>query len=77
MIDSEKRSGWHDNSVLPEVGSHIIVRFVNDLGWYFAAGIAVGTTDTKEIVFGDVLSGTLYDWKQTVIRWAYLKHEGL
>lgn len=68
---------WHDNTVLPEIGSHIIIRFVNDLGWYFAAGIAVETSDTKEIVFVDVISGTSYDWKKTVIRWAYLQQTGV
>lgn len=71
------KTQWHDNTDLPEVGSHIIIRFVNDLGWYFAAGIAVETSDTKEIVFADVLSGTLYDWQKTVIRWAYLQQEGV
>ena len=67
---------WHDNTDLPEVGSHIIIRFSNDLGGYYAAGIAVETSDTKEIVFADVLSGTLYDWQTTVIRWAYLQQKG-
>lgn len=67
---------WHDNSVLPEVGSHVLIRFVNDLGWYFAAGIAYETSDTKEIVFADVLSGTWYDWKETVKCWAYLQRKG-
>lgn len=68
---------WHDNTDLPEVGSHIIIRLVNDLGWYFAAGIALETSDTKEIVFADVISGTLYDWKETVKCWAYLPQKGI
>lgn len=71
------KTDWHDNSVLPEVGRHVIIQFVNDLGMYFAAGIAVETTDTKEIVFADVLSGTFYDWQKTVIRWAYSQIEGV
>ena len=71
------KTQWFDNSVLPKVGDHIIIRFVNDVGWFFAAGIAVETSDTKEIVFADVLSGTLYDWNKTVIRWAHLQQVGV
>lgn len=71
----EKPSDWNDNAVLPEVGSHIIICFVNDLGWFYAAGIAVETSDTKEVVFVDVISGISYDWQKTVNRWAYLWHE--
>lgn len=63
---------WHDNSVLPEIGRNIVIKFVNDLGIYYAAGIATQTTDTKEIVFADVLAGHIYDWKQTVLEWAYI-----
>ena len=68
---------WNANTVLPEVGSHVIIRFVNDLGWYFAAGIAVETSDTKEIVFVDVISGTSYDWQKTVVQWAHLPQRGV
>ena len=63
---------WHKPNELPEVGSHIIIRYVNDLGWYFAAGIVTQTTDTREIVFADVLAGHIYDWQKTVLEWAYI-----
>ena len=63
---------WNKNNILPEVGKYIVIKFCNDIGIWFAAGIAVETSDTKEIVFADVLSGTLYDWEKTVIDWAYL-----
>lgn len=63
---------WNQKYILPEVGKHIIILFANDLGDWYAAGIAVETTDTHEIVFADVLSGTLYDWQKIVLQWAYL-----
>lgn len=63
---------WHKNNETPDVGKNIIIEFCNDIGNWYAAGIAVETSDTHEIVFADVLSGTLYDWNNTVIRWSYL-----
>lgn len=64
---------WLPPTVLPEKDEHIIIKFYNDLGLFYAAGIVCETSDTKEIVFADVLAGHIYDWKQTVIAWAKLK----
>jgi hypothetical protein len=63
---------WLPPTVLPKKDDHIIVRFSNDIGTFQAAGIACETSDTKEIVFADVLAGHIYDWQSMVIKWAKL-----
>jgi hypothetical protein len=63
---------WHLPTELPEKDDHILIQFCNDIGHFYAAGIACETVDTKEIVFADVLAGHIYDWQSMVIRWAKL-----
>ena len=63
---------WKLPTVLPQKDDHILIQFSNDIGTFYAAGIACETSDTKEIVFADVLAGHIYDWQSMVIKWAKL-----
>ena len=63
---------WLPPTVLPKKDDHIIVRFCNDIGIFYAAGLFYLTSDTNEPVFCDVLAGHIYDWNTLVIKWAKL-----
>lgn len=63
---------WKERDILPEVNRNVVIMFINDIGYYYAAGLTCETSDTHEIVFADVLAGHIYDWQETVIKWAYI-----
>lgn len=63
---------WLPAHEMPNKDDHVIIKFCNDIGTFYAAGLFYMTRDTNEPVFCDVLAGHIYDWKQTVVAWAKL-----
>lgn len=60
---------WRSRQLLPADGTSVIIRFFNDLGLFYAAGIfKVG--DSGEPLFIDVLAGHKYSWDDLVVSWA-------
>ncbi len=62
---------WGDRRLLPLDGAAVVIRFFNDLGVFYAAGIfKVG--DSGEPLFIDVLAGHKYSWDDLVVSWTEL-----
>lgn len=62
---------YRDAALLPEDGCQVVIKFFNDLGLFYAAGIFKVAEDGNPL-FIDTLTGNAYNWDRLVVGWAEL-----
>lgn len=64
---------WHPAAELPKSENRfieeILIEYQNDIGTFHAIGLFRDPQDGRPPAFIEVLTGTAFDWKKTVVRW--------